>query len=92
MTNRASSQDTWRTALSFPVPVWLDGRVEDRGIEPLRLRAAVQRFAGRMKDGFVSPRSRNGGETWATRGIEAKSRFPQTNKEIVRHLLADAAR
>src|SRR5438552_3522127 len=35
-----------RDALGFQVPIWLDGRAEDRGIEPLRLQAAIQRFAG----------------------------------------------
>jgi hypothetical protein len=35
-----------RHTLDFQIPIWLDGRAEDRGIEPLRLRAAVQRFAG----------------------------------------------
>src|SRR3989441_10721233 len=35
-----------RDTLGFQVPIWLDGRAEDRGIEPLRLQAAVQRFVG----------------------------------------------
>ena len=37
-----------KSSLIGRVPIWLDSSAEDRGIEPLRLQAAVQRLAGAL--------------------------------------------